>query len=301
MTLPTSQPTELLLEVMGTSAHIAVRGGPQRVAQVTASRLRELEGRWSRFLPDSELSQLNRALGKPVRVSRETLRLLAVAVEAWHRTGGAFDPTILEALVALGYDRTFDEIRPLPEATQQLPAPGCADIEIDFTNSVARLPLGVQFDPGGIGKGLAADIAAAEATALGADGALVDIGGDIRMIGRGPYQGRWSIQVEHAPHRQDPTRVMIGEGAIASSTTRKRCWKVGSREMHHLVDPTTGGPMRTPWTFVTVIAGEAWWAESATKALLLNGPNAVPPNVAARLVAEDGSETLVGDFESFVR
>lgn len=300
MTLPSFQQPELLLEVMGTSAHIAVRGGPQRVAQVTADRLRELEGRWSRFLPDSEVSQLNQAMGKPVRVTPETLRLLSVAVEAWHRTGGAFDPTIYEALVALGYDRTFDDIRPIPEAASQFPAPGCGGIEIDFANSAVRLPLGVHFDPGGIGKGLAADIAVAEAMALGADGALVDIGGDVRTAGVGPNRGYWSVSIDE-PGGIEGTTVVVGQGAVASSTTKRRCWSVGGSQAHHLLDPATGSSMQTPWGFVTTIAGEAWWADAATKALMLNGPEAPLPGVAARLVAHDGSQVLLGDFAGFIR
>ena len=70
-----------------------------------------LEAKWSRFRPETELSLLNAAGGgRPVVVSAVTFALIARAVDAWRRTGGAFDPTGLDAIRAWGYDRDFAEV-----------------------------------------------------------------------------------------------------------------------------------------------------------------------------------------------
>lgn len=93
-----------------------------------------LEDLWSRFIPTSEISRLNRARGRAVRVAPETRLLVRRAVEAWQSTSGRFDPTVYEALVAAGYDRTFDRIAVAaegPEPVRAAPAPGCAGITVD--------------------------------------------------------------------------------------------------------------------------------------------------------------------------
>ena len=77
---------------------------------VAADALELLEGRWSRFRPTSELCRLNDAGGAPVVVSASTFSLLARAVGAWRDTGGRYDPTVLTALEAAGYNRDFDSI-----------------------------------------------------------------------------------------------------------------------------------------------------------------------------------------------
>src|SRR5690242_3981796 len=100
---------------MGTDAHVSVFGDSGLLVQAR-SRIDDLERRWSRFLPDSELSRLNRAAGHPVAVDEETFSLIALAVHAWRETGGRFDPTVLDAVCAEGYDRSFEQLRPAATA-----------------------------------------------------------------------------------------------------------------------------------------------------------------------------------------
>ena len=292
---------EQRIDVMGTTAHIVVRGGSDGGMQEAANRLQELEGLWSRFEEDSEVSRLNRAMGRPVPVSQDTLRLFSVAVEAWRRTGGSFDPSIHDALVGLGYDRTFSEIRPSNPPRAPLASPGCEGIEIDAERSLVRLPLGVRFDAGGIGKGLAADIVAEEVMATGVDGVVVNVGGDLRIIGEGPHRGWWTVDIDEPASGVPAIRVAVGRAAIATSTKTRRRWAVGSKEAHHLIDPATGESMTSKWVMVTAVAGSAWWAEAATKALMLKGPGGLPSGISARLVGTDGSVSTLGEFDRFVK
>src|SRR5689334_15520064 len=95
---------------MGTMAHVVVTGGSADLLDLAEARIEELESRWSRFRPDSELCRLNTAAGAPTVVSRDTALLIEHCIEAWTRTAGLFDPTVHDAMVANGYDRTFDAI-----------------------------------------------------------------------------------------------------------------------------------------------------------------------------------------------
>src|SRR4051812_35589726 len=102
--------TELTKRAMGTDVHLIVVGGPEGLLAGAAAMVDELEQRWSRFLPDSEISRLNAAAGRPVAVSEETIELVERAIAGWRNTGGRFDPTLLGEVMAAGYDRSFEQI-----------------------------------------------------------------------------------------------------------------------------------------------------------------------------------------------
>src|SRR5512142_1269671 len=83
---------------MGSDAHVVVVGGRTGLVDDVRRRIVDLEQRWSRFLPASEVSVLNACAGEAVEVSPETRLLVERAIEAWRLTGGAFDPTVLGSL-----------------------------------------------------------------------------------------------------------------------------------------------------------------------------------------------------------
>ena len=273
---------------MGSDAHVLVVG-PTALADRARARIADLERRWSRFDQHSEVSALNRHAGSPVAVSAETVELVERALDAWRLTHGWYDPSVLGALERAGYDRTFDEIgTPTTGGTSALAADTAA---IEIVAGTVRLPRGTGFDPGGIGKGLAADIVVDELRAEGADGVCVNLGGDVRVDGAGPTGAAWTIGVEHPAARKAIARVGIARGAVATSTTLRRRWRVGGEVRHHLIDPTTGRPSWTTLTFATVVAGHAWIAEVLAKALVLRGAPAqfddVNESGAAALAVDD--------------
>ncbi len=277
---------------MGTTAHVAVLGGDRGLVHQAAARIADLERRWSRFTPDSELSRLNAGPGDVATiVSPDTYRLVERSVGAWHLTNGRYDPTVLSAVIANGYDRTFSSIPSDRHVSTPRPqrAPGCGEIGLDSRIHAITLPAGVGIDPGGIGKGLAADMVAEELMARGAHGVLVDIGGDIRVCGTGPHDGSWVIDVNHPLH---PERTLLHlaltDAGVATSSRLQRRWDLNGISHHHLIDPATGGPTTTPLVAATVIAGEAWWAEALTKMLFVTGDLDTVPNASAMTVDDTG-------------
>lgn len=290
--------------VMGSAGHLMVVSGAPVLLEQAQRLLAELESCWSRFRPDSELSLLNASPGRWVRLSSPTVALIGRAVQAWGARGGLYDPTVLAALEAAGYDRSFetleDSARP---GTGPVPAPGCAGIEIDHDR--IRLPPGVRLDLGGIGKGYAADLVAAELIGWGAEGACVNLGGDVRVAGRAPGSAGWTVAVDdHLHPDRDLSWVTLSQGAVASSTRLRRRWRHDGREQHHLIDPSTGRPSESRVAAATVVAAQAHWAEVLAKAAQIAGLAAGSEllrshGVAGVLVTGDGTVHRAGPWERY--
>jgi thiamine biosynthesis lipoprotein len=259
---------------MGSRAHVLAVDGPEGLCSWAEERLRELEARWTRFSEDSEISLLNAANGDSVSVHPDTIALVLRSCDGWRLTGGRFDPTTLPSILAAGYEASLDDPRKVVGTVEPAnrPAPGCADVHVDVANGTVRLPRGVYLDPGGIGKGLAADLVATEMVHRGAAGALVNVGGDLRAAGRAPTEAGWVIGVED-PFNADGTVAIprIGEGGVATTTPDHRRWRIGDTPGRHVIDPDTGRPSTTEVASVTVLAGEAWMAEVMAKAAAVAG------------------------------
>jgi thiamine biosynthesis lipoprotein len=289
---------------MGSAIHVIVVGAGRDTAEHAIARFADLEARWSRFRSDSEISRANRNGGSFVSVSAETAQLVARALDGWRVTGGLFDPTVLGGLIRAGYDRPIDELRRLSAARSPHSelGSGCAGIELDGEH--LRLPACVGFDPGGIGKGLAADIVCAELIELGAAGALVNAGGDLRAIGEGPEGGGWTIGINHPRRPAAVALVGIADGAIATSATLLRSWRMGARMHHHLIDPATGRPAETAVEFASVVAGEAWLAEVWVKALLVGGRHSLAAltesGLSGLIVETSGRVEASAGFEAYL-
>ena len=275
-----------VFRAMGSDAHLVVVGGPAHLPARAHHRVNELERRWSRFLPDSEVSELTRRAGNPVTVSADTVLLVELAVEAFHLSGGSFDPTVLGDVVRAGYERSLDDgdrravhAVGVPGAVRVGPEPwarglrdlmtGCGDIRVE--GSTVWMPAGTGFDPGGIGKGLAADLVTEELLEAGAEGVCLSLGGDVRVRGAGPDGGPWTVAVEHPGSPRPVARLGLADGAVATSTSLKRRWVVDGEIRHHLIDPGTGRPSDSDLTLVATVAGNAWVAEILAKAVLLRG------------------------------
>lgn len=279
---------DLEFEAMGTHCHILVDvdgTSPDDLLALARLRVGLLEQCWSRFRPDSELSRLNERAGRgPIEVSDDLLVLVTHMRDAWERTDGLFDPTVLGAMRALGYDADFAQVTARPATSWHEVAltavPGMAGVQVDATEQTVTLPAGVGLDPGAIGKGLAADIVVDELSSASVRGVLVNLGGDLSVAGR--TDEPWSIDVTDerlpavdADRRLRTIRLPIGQHrwGVATSTTLKRRWAYGRR--HHVVDPRTGRPSAGDIAQVTVIATRAVLAEvTATAALLLPSSSA---------------------------
>lgn len=261
---------------MGCTARVTIVDGDESLLRVAQRRIQQLEQRWSRFIDTSDLSRLNQSHGDAVKVSSDTILLVAHLIEAHRTTQGAFDPTVLRTLVELGDDTSLVDDSNVTKFDRCVPASHDLDaIAIDTRTNSISLPLGLCLDAGGIGKGLASDIVAGELMAMGARGVCVNLGGDLRCIGDAGDPRGWVVEIMDANvHDVAVGCVAIAEGAVATSTTRARRWVAGTTEQHHIIDPRTMSPTaQDPHSLqlVTVVAASAGWAEAFTKTILVLG------------------------------
>jgi len=279
---------------MGTEWGLFLKARPRPEAlraMAEAERdVRRLERVFSRFDPDSELSELNRR--GALRVGPELLEVVDLSLAARDRTNGRFDPTVHDALVAAGYDRTFVEVAAggrggNPRASATLRCAG--SVRVDRETRRIELGPGVHLDLGGIAKGYAVDRAA---RILGEAGpCLVDAGGDIAARG-----GGWPIGLDTG----DSTLTLeLGDGAVATSGRDRRHWTRGGEELHHIIDPATGLPAGGDLLRVTAVAASATDAEVWAKALFLAGAEAAEREANATatpalLVTLDGRTLFAG-------
>lgn len=241
--------------------------------------LEDVDRTYSRFRPDSELVAANARSGETIDLSPLLAHAIDAAIRAAELTDGLCDPTIGSALLRIGYDRDFAAVAagtdPIELRLQRVP--GWRTLRFDAERQTLRAPHGVIVDLGSTGKALAADLAAHAAfAAMGRGGVLVSIGGDLAVAGDVP-SGGWRILAAEdssaAPRRADANHdvIAIADGAVATSSTTVRRWRRGIVEVHHLIDPRTGLPARSPWRTVSVVAGSCVDANAAATAALISG------------------------------
>lgn len=274
----------------------------RRLAQEVAEIFAESERRFSRFRPESELSRLNRS-GRLMPASASFLAALGRAKYFSRLTGGRFNPAIGGALIAAGYDRSFESRGEHCRSTLDAPHPVMPlhRVAIDHRRRSVTLPPGVSLDLGGFIKGWTVD----QAARLLTPNAALDAGGDALLRGAGPDGRGWIVDVEDPT---DPTRdvltLRVRDRAVATSAPNRRRWRTPDGEMHHLIDPGTGRPSDSDLAQVTVLADSVEAAEVLAKTAFLLGAHDGRGflrrcrRVAAVLVWRDGQIEVVGDVEA---
>jgi thiamine biosynthesis lipoprotein len=270
---------------MNTNVHTVLLSQTSNAILPDVERLfASYERRLSRFLPDSDLSELNNCPDETYQASPTLFGVLEAALWAAELTGGLYDPTILTALEQAGYDRSFEQLttpRPLvvaEHAHSLTPSPvpvkkQVASFQQVYLNAARReinRPVGVKLDLGGIGKGWTVDRAADRLQGVGPF--LVNAGGDIYAYQSPPGQKGWAIDLVH-PFKPGRfmAQVVLNHQALATSTIARRRWQQDDNVMHHLIDPRCGAPAQTDAVSVSIIANRTTLAEVIAKTVLILG------------------------------
>jgi FAD:protein FMN transferase len=284
---------------------LVIGDGPAGRAAQAARRARASMLEWhngfSRFLPDSELSRLNRDPRRRVPVSPMMARLVEVTRHAASLTDGLVDATLLGQLERAGYREDLHGSLELGTALSKAPARTAArgsaeraweQLQLDPDGPAVIRPAGLQLDSGGLAKGLFADVLAQ--TLSGHEAFAVDCGGDLAIGGSGGLAR--SIEVQSPLDGSVLHRYELARTGIATSGIGRRSWlDEDGRPAHHLLDPNSGRPAYTGLIQATALAPSATLAEIHAKAAVLSGPAG-----AARwlrwggvIVLDDGSHRIV--------
>lgn len=278
---------ERTFRAMNTEVRVAICAegqGAARLLERAADEFADYERTLSRFNPVSELSVLNRAGAHWVFVSPLLFRSLAAARGAYDQTDGLYNPAILPALEAAGYDRSFEQLaqpvaKAFTTAERKVEGSGAAALpgldpampfELASQAQAVCLASHARLDLGGIGKGLAVDAAAAHLA--GQPGFLIDAGGDLRVGGLSPDAGLWGVAVQDPfDLNRDLAVLALTDGAVATSSAGRRRWLRDGAVHHHLIDPRTGRSTASDVVAATVIAPDCATAEVWAKAMVIAG------------------------------
>ncbi len=264
------------------------------------ARIDAFDAACNRFRTDSEISRLNAQGGGEVALS-ETLELaLDAALRAGQATEGLCDPTVLPALLALGYDRDYDELRVAgaPSPSPATPAPGLGAIHLDRERHTVELTPDCQIDLGASAKALIADLVADDVAPTG--GVVVEFGGDVAVRGAGP-DGPWVIGVADTLFVTGrEARISLAHGGIATSSITTRTWRAGEELVNHVIDPRTGSFARSVYATTSVTAESCVIANAFATAALLWGEDAgyhiAQAGWSGRLVRHDDTVEYVGGW-----
>lgn len=260
----------------------------------------ELESLWSRFIPISDISQLNSANGQPTVVDRRTLTLLHHMIAAHQATDGAYNPTRLPLQIAAG-----DASSLINDRRTELPADAAVFSQLSgiqiFSDGKVSLPRGMTLDAGGIGKGLAADLILQFALEHGAQAACINLGGDM-AINTGDSIG-WDVEIVSPIDSEailDTVRIAVG--AIATSSLFARQRNGAGITSHLFTDSSAHDTQHT--VGATVIANSAAWSEAWTKYAILSNPEPAidtltQAGLAGMLVSANGQITRTESWKTF--
>ncbi len=224
--------------------YAASESAAAHAAQAAADEVERLERRYSRYLPASELSRINAAAarGGEVTLDEETAALLEYAFVCHRKSGGLFD--ITSGLLRKAWNFSHPRLPAQSEIDRLLPFIGLDKLE--WFPPLLRFPLpGMEIDFGGIVKEYAADRAAEVCLALGICNGIVELGGDVRVIGPNPDASLWRIGIQH-PRRPDSAFAVVEltSGSLATSGDYERFFELDGVRYCHLLNPRTGWPVR---------------------------------------------------------
>jgi FAD:protein FMN transferase len=283
-------------------SHCTVIASDTAAVAATRDRLLEWHRQFSRFLPDSELSLLNRDPRPVVPVSPLLRRVVEVGVRAARRSGGLVDPTLVGEIELAGYDSDLRdsglalslalELAPPRAPAGPSAAASWSAIEVDRRTGTVARPPGVKFDSGGIAKGVFADELGA---LLSADDAfVVDCAGDIRLGGRAGIARE--VRVASPFDESVLHTFVLRSGGVTTSGIGRRSWLgPDGAPAHHLLDPASGRPAFTGVVQATALAPTAAEAEMLSKAAVLSGPDEADGWLVhgGLVVYDDGSRRIL--------
>jgi len=292
------QPTRRTQIIMGTLVEITVSHSDPELIQTATTQafdeMKRIEQLMSTYLPDSEISLINRAAGKTaIPVSPEVEEVIREGIYWSEQSGGAFDITV-EPLVQL-WDFEGDKKIIPSENTIRKTASLVNYRNIEIKDHTVRLKRrGMAINVGGLAKGYAVDRAISILRGRVPNG-IVNAGGDLFAFGQKNKQTPWNIGLQH-PRKSESllASFAVKNQAIATSGDYQRYFVKDGVRYHHIFDPQTGRPARL-MVSTTVITTEVMDADALATAVFVMGPDKgiewvdSLANVEAMLVLEDGS------------
>ncbi len=273
---------------MGCTFGVAVYGSDRdalaRDVELAFDQARAIDGWFSNYRDDSELSRVNRsAAAAPVAVSDALFELLVKADQSSRTSGGAFDMTVGPLVRAWGF---YDGGGKLPDAAELAHArqtSGYRLVELDPARKTVHFARpGVELDPGGIGKGYAVDRMVATLRAAGIRSALVNAcHSSLYALGAPPDSPRgWQVEID-SPQGGPSAEIFLNDRSLSTSGSQEKFFEANGHRYSHILDPRTGRPAEGVLA-VSVLAPTTLESEIWSTTIFVNGLDWAASNLPKR-------------------
>jgi FAD:protein FMN transferase len=289
--------------VLGTVCSVRLLDGGSKAALDAAfKRLFEIEATMSVNTPGTIVGNINEAAGsRPVKVPQDVLEVTRRALHYASLTDRAFDPTIGPIVKLWNIGLEGERVPEAREIEQALPLVDAAAVKLDERESTIYLPkAGMLLDLGGIAKGYAADEVGRILTERGVKAAVIDLGGNVKVVGKKPDNSQWRIGVQNPADARGAYIgiASLGEGAtvVTSGIYERNFMDTDGRLYHHIFDTRTGYPVEGNLVSVTVISRSSMDADGLSTALFALGLH----KGMALAESQEGVEAVFIDTENRV-
>ena len=258
---------------MGTYMTLTAYGeSAEEALTLSEDRIKELESLWSVTDENSDIYTVNQNGGIPTEIHEETAEILQFALDMAHRTNGALDPTIFPVVTAWGFISGEYQIPAADELTGLLKNVDYEKVLLE--ENFVTLPDGMQLDLGAVGKGYTGDIIAELLKEQGVTSALLDIGGNIQMVGRKPDGSRWRLGIQN-PFGEGSLGILESEDSAVVTSGNYERYFVGEdgKQYGHIIDPSTGYPAESGLASVSIMAKEGKLCDALSTAIYVMGLN----------------------------
>lgn len=256
--------TKMTVKVYGEDAPEAAREAKER--------LLALDALWSATREGSDIARLNSGAGEAIALSPKTMRLLRMSEEVREETKGALDVTLLPLLKLWGFSGGVHRVPTAEEIEAARALTGAGKLKLDEAAGTARLEKGSSVELGAVAKGYAGELVAAELKSRGVRSALLDLGGNIEVIGAREGGAPWRIGLRNPFGGALLGTVAVADAAVVTSAIDQRFFtdEAGNRYWH-ILDPATGKPAASGLASATVVASSGGRADALSTALFVMG------------------------------
>lgn len=258
---------ESMVFAMDTVMTMRLYGGDEELMKSLESRIKELEGLFSVTDEGSEIYELNHT--GSAELSDDTMDLVTRGLELCRTTGGALDLTVYPIVRAWGF--TTGEYRVPDEGELRELLQTCDHEKINISGSMVSIDEGMELDLGAVAKGYTADVLTEMVKEAGVESALLDLGGNISLIGEKPGGGSWGVGVRDPFSEENIGVLRLGDCMAVTSGSYERNFEQNGRVYHHIIDPDTGMPADSGLASVTIIGEEGTLCDGLSTALFVMG------------------------------
>ena len=258
---------------MDTKMTVKVYGeGAPEAAREAKERLLALDALWSATREGSDIARLNGGAGEAIALSPKTMRLLRMSEEVREETKGALDVTLAPLLQLWGFTGGVHHVPTAEEIEAARALTGAGKLKLDEAAGTARVEKGSSVELGAVAKGYAGELVAAELKSRGVRSAILDLGGNIEVIGAREGGAPWRIGLRNPFGGALLGTVAVTDAAVVTSAIDQRFFtdEAGNRYWH-ILDPATGKPAASGLASATVVASSGGRADALSTALFVMG------------------------------